>query len=269
MTLTMRLLLACLLSSVAAHAAVCPPQPVAPVRFASGEKLAFRLDVLGADVGTFDVTLERAQAPAAWSIKSHARTSAFVSSAVKPYDAFVAVTASREFLPLHLREDVDEGEVHKSVEADFTPQASELNLQATVAGKTDAVKLPASADARELMTSLYLIRAQPMKAGSPICVEAYAGRRMWKLEGTVAARETIDTPLGRFATMRIDATASRVDDPNVKRAAHVWVSDDDKRLPLVAIGEVRGKTIRAQMVEASSLPKRRAQNDSRRNAIGR
>jgi hypothetical protein len=44
----------------------------------------------------------------------------------------------------------------------------------------------------------------------------------------------------------------------VKRTAHVWVSDDGRRLPLVAIGEVKGKTIRAQLVEASGASARAA-----------
>jgi len=72
-----------------------------------------------------------------------------------------------------------------------------------------------------------------MKPGSPVCVEVYAGRKIWKLSGQVAARETIETPLGRFATVRVDADSVRVDDAKVTRAAHVWLTDDSRRLPLV------------------------------------
>jgi hypothetical protein len=35
----------------------------------------------------------------------------------------------------------------------------------------------------------------------------------------------------------------------------VWVSDDDRRLPLVAIGEMRGKVIRATLTSASGSRK--------------
>jgi hypothetical protein len=122
-----------------------------------------------------------------------------------------------------------------------------------------------------MLTALYLLRAQPMKVGQKICLEAYGGRKMWKVDGAIAARETIDTPLGRFPTVRIDMAATRIDDANIRRAAHVWISDDDRRLPLVALGEARGKTIRAQLIDTNQLPRKRAQgaDPAHRNAIGR
>jgi hypothetical protein len=67
------------------------------------------------------------------------------------------------------------------------------------------------------------------------------------------AKETIDTPVGRFPSLRFEGEAVRLDDPKVKRTALVWVSDDERRLPLAAIGEVRGKTVRAQLVSMSGM----------------
>jgi len=40
----------------------CAAVPPPAVQFTPGEQLKFRLDLLGADVGTFDVSLERAPA---------------------------------------------------------------------------------------------------------------------------------------------------------------------------------------------------------------
>ena len=78
------------------------------------------------------------------------------------------------------------------------------------------------------------------------------------LTGTIAQGEEIETPLGKFKTLRFDGTSTRLDDTNVTRSAHVWVSDDDRRLPLVALGEVKGKTLRAQLVEATGASARAA-----------
>lgn len=271
MTASMRLLAACLLASTAALAEpVCPRQSLARVSFPAGERLEFRLDAFGADVGTFDLTFERGNNGAAWTMKSRARTSAFISTNVKQYEAYVAVSTTRDFLPLHYREDVDEGVAHKSAETDFPAKADTLAVRVTTAGKAEDLQLAAGPETRELLTSLFFLRAQPLRQGQPICAEVYAGRKMWKVTGSVAARETIDTPLGRFPTVRIDATAVRIDDANARRAAHLWLTDDDRRLPVVAIGEVRGRTLRAQLTDASSLPRKRAQAaETRRNAIGR
>jgi hypothetical protein len=99
-----------MLALIVAAAAVCPPQKFEAARFAPGEALSYKLDVLGVDVGTFEV---RVQPPpsgdkrAALAITSRARTTAFVSTNVGRYDAFVTALLAPDFSPLHYREDID------------------------------------------------------------------------------------------------------------------------------------------------------------------
>ena len=70
-------------------AAVCPPQKLQAARFTPGEVLGFKLDVLGADVGTFDVrTGPPSDRRGAIELISRARTSAFVSTNVARYEVF-------------------------------------------------------------------------------------------------------------------------------------------------------------------------------------
>jgi hypothetical protein len=268
---SVRLVLALLAAPLAAWAQVCPPQQLQAARFTPGEALSFRLDLLGADVGSFEVRVESAPSSerprAALLLRSKAKTSAFVSTNVARYEAFATVLLSPNFLPLRYREDIDEGEVHKAMEVDFPPEAGKLVVRATKNGEPDPFTLEAGPGVREILSTLYLLRAQPLQPGHPVCIEVFAGRKLWRLEGKFVARETIDTPLGRFATARLDATAVRTDDANAKRGAHIWVTDDERRLPMVAIGEVRGKVLRAQLVEASGLPRRRVAQETRK--IGR
>ena len=248
-------------------APVCPPQKLQAARFAPGEVLSFRLDALGAEVGTFEVRVQAAppgDKRAALELTSRAKTSAFVSTNVGRYDAFATALLSPDFSVLRYHEDVDEGALHRAVQLDFPPVGGALAVQATKNGEPEPFALPAGSDVRDILSTLYFLRAQPMKPGSPVCVEVYAGRKIWKVQGQVGGREIIDTPLGRLASVRIDADAVRVDDPRVKRGAHVWVSDDDRRLPLVAVGEVRGKVIRAQLIEATGNGKRRLAQESQR-----
>src|SRR4051812_7469675 len=241
--------------------AVCPPQTLQAARFSPGEILNYKIDVLGLDVGTFEV---RSQLPppaekrAVLELTSRAKTSAFVSTNAGNYEAFATALLAPDFAPLHYREDLDDGPVHRGVEVEFPPaQNGVLKVTATKNGEPEAVSLQAGPAVRDIISTLYLFRAQPMKEGSPVCVEVYAGRKIWRVQGQVAARETIDTPLGKVATMRVDAEAVRADDARVKRIAHVWVTDDERRLPIVAVGEMRGKVLRAQLV-ATNTPRKRA-----------
>jgi hypothetical protein len=238
----------------AASAPACNQAPLLAVRFTPGEQLRYKLDVLGADVGTFDVSLEAPQGAdrqrAALVARSRAKTSAFVSTNLGRYEAFISTLLRPDLTAVSFREELDEGNNHRSLEVDFPSRSGKLQAKSTFNGRPDSLDLPASPLARDLLSAFFLLRALPLKTGTPVCAEVYAARKMWTLAGAVGPREQIETPLGKFNVVRIDTTATRLDDANVKRAAHVWVTDDDRRLPLVAVGEVRGKTIRATLVEA-------------------
>ena len=224
----------------------CAAVPPPAVQFAPGEQLKFRLDLFGGDVGTFDVSLER----------SPASEGAALATNLGRYEVFAVGLLGKDLRPVKYREEVDEGPTHKTLEVRFPPSGGKLPISATKDGNPDPVELEAGPTARDMLSTLYLLRGQA--PGRSVCADVYAGRKVWRLEGTMVPGEEIETPLGKFKTLRFDGTATRFDDTNVQRSAHVWVSDDGRRLPLVAIGEVKGKTIRAQLVEATGASTRAA-----------
>jgi len=73
-----------------------------------------------------------------------------------------------------------------------------------------------------------------------LCVEVFAGRKVWQFTGQIKAKEAIDTPVGRFPAVRFEVRrAPRRCEGQARRPR--LVSDDERRLPLVAIGEVKGR----------------------------
>jgi len=234
----------------------CSPAPVSvrASRFAPGEQLRYRLDVLGADVGTFEVAIEAPLAAdrgrAALVARSRAKTSAFVSTNLGRYEGFINTLLGPDLMPIYFREELDEGDKHRAVEVEFPPRAGKLPVRASTNGKPEPLELDATPLARDMLSTFLLLRALPLKTGTPVCLEVYAARKMWGISGAVGPREEVETPLGKFDAVRLDLLATRLDDAKVKREAHVWLTNDDRRLPLVSVGEVKGKTIRAQLVEA-------------------
>src|SRR5207237_9936018 len=120
-------------------------------------------------------------------------------------------------------------------------------------------------------------RARPRGPWQPLGAAVCAARKMWSWEGAVGPREQIEGPPGRFTAVRVDLPAARADDASVKRSAHVWLTDDERRLPLAMVGDVKGKTSRAQLIEAtgaglktaSSKPERKTGAPRVGAAIGR
>ena len=239
---------------LAAPAPSCAQLEVRASRFTPGEQLRYRLDVLGADVGTFEVSLDTPEVAdrgrATLVARSRAKTNAFVSTNLGRYEGFISTLIGPDLMPVRFREQLDEGDHHRAVEVEFPPKGGKLAARASVDGKPEALELEATPIARELVSSFLYLRALPLKAGTPVCLEVYAARKMWSMTGAVGPKEAVDVPVGKFNAVRIDLVAVRRDDASVQRSAHAWITDDDRRLPLVAIGEVRGKTFRAQLFEA-------------------
>src|SRR6267142_1728984 len=174
-------------------AALCPAQKLPPMKLTPGEVLTFKLDVVGAEVGTFEVRTEAppsSEKGAAIQLSSRAKTNAFMATNVGRYDVYATALVARDFAPLRYREDMDESEVHRGTEMVFPPEGG---------------------------------------------------------------KETIDTPIGRFTSLRFDGEAVLADNPKIKRPALMWVTDDARRLPLSGIAETRGKTIRAQLISAPGM----------------
>src|SRR3954466_8744180 len=88
----------------------CAALPPPVVQFAPGEQLKFRLDLLGADVGTFDVSLERApgQQGAALALHARARPRAFVATNVGRYGVSAVSLLGKDLRPVKSLEEVDE-----------------------------------------------------------------------------------------------------------------------------------------------------------------
>ena len=164
------------------------------------------------------------------------------------FETFSTALIARDFAPLRYREDVDENDVHHGTELVFPSHGGTLTVKATRNGEPVPLTVQADEGVRDMISTLYVLRRLPLHR--PVCMEVFAGRKVWKLSGEIAGKESIDTPIGRVPSLRFDGEAVRLDDPHVRREAHIWISDDERRLPLVAIGEVKGKTIRAQLVSA-------------------
>src|SRR4051812_31981840 len=144
----------------------CPPQNLPAARFSAGEVLLYKLDALGAEVGTFEVRAEpppdSEKARAVAQLSSRAKTSAFVSTNVARYEAYATSLVAHDFTPLRYREDVDENDVHRGTEVQFPGQAGPLPVKATRNGEPEPVSANADPGVRDMISVLYVLRLLPL-----------------------------------------------------------------------------------------------------------
>ncbi len=235
---------AALLAVSLGAAPACGLPPLAPGErpWRTGEALTYNLDVLGiVKAGTLQLAVERPMsAGKVIPLRARARTSSAIAD-VKPF-AGVALSwiDAGTLLPERYRDEAEEGGVHKMSDTKIRPPGAELVIEYRYGETTGKASYRRERDILDALSTVYYLRAARLAPGDRFCFDLVANRRFWRLEGTVAARtEKVETPAGRFETLRIDATTRRVDRPEDRaRPFHLWFGTDARRLPVAIVSEV-------------------------------
>jgi hypothetical protein len=65
-------------------------------------------------------------------------------------------------------------------------------------------------------------------------------------------------PIGEFDAWHLSGLAIRLDDHRQRREVHMWISDDEKRLPLVTVGTIDLGAVRATLTSFTRPGEKRA-----------
>lgn len=85
----------------------------------------------------------------------------------------------------------------------------------------------------DALSSLLMIRAWNAPVGARGHFWTLGSSTLWSTELTVQARETVDTPFGERAALRISGVSTRTNRANKKpRTFTVWLTDDEQRIPV-------------------------------------
>ena len=218
-----------------------PPLAAGDRPWKTGETLTYDLALLGAvNAGTMQIAVERPMPGGIVPLRARAKTTQTAAS-LRP---FTGVALSwidpATLLPERYRDEADEGGVHKVSDARIKPARPELVIEYRYGDSAGKAAYAREGDVLDALSTLFYLRAARLAAGERLCWDLVANRRFWRLEGTVAAkREKVETPAGRFETLRVDATTRRADRPEEKpRPIHLWFSTDPRHLPVAIVSEI-------------------------------
>jgi len=219
-----------------------PPRASDERPWRSGEAHGYDLDVLGiVKAGTLQLAVERPMSGGkVIPLRARARTTSAIAN-VKPF-AGVALSwiDAGTLLPERARDEAEEGGVHKMSDTRLAPAGAEVVIEYRYGDKAGKTAYPREREVLDALSTVYYLRAARLAPGERFCFDLVANRRFWRLEGTVAARtERVETPAGRFETLRVDATTRRVDRPADRpRPVHFWLGTDARRLLVAIVSEI-------------------------------
>jgi hypothetical protein len=232
---------------------VCPnPLPTlrTPIAFMPGEELEFDLDAMGAQAGKMTMKVQRPD-KGTLPVQIEAQTNTFFSKVRRVKGVGTSYLHPRTLRPSRYTEDAVENEVARKVDVAFGPKDRTVKVDYVMGKRSGRFDYTYDKDGLDVAGTIYLLRQLPMKEGLPLCFDVYGIRRMWRMNGTVVKREHISLPIGEFDAWYLTGTAVRLDRPSQKREVHVWISDDARRLPLVAVGTIDLGAVRATLTSYS------------------
>jgi hypothetical protein len=217
-----------------------------PIAFMPGELLEFDLDAMGAQAGKMTMKVNRPD-KGSLPVQIEAQTNTFFSKVRRVRGVGTSYLHPKTLRPSRYTEDATENEVRRKVEVAFGQKDRTVKVDFVVGQKSGQYNYTYDKDGLDVAGAIYLMRQLPMKEGLPMCFDVYGIRRMWRMTGTVVKREHVSLPLGEFDAWYLTGTAVRLDKPTQKREVHVWISDDARRLPLVAVGTIDLGAVRATL----------------------
>ncbi len=217
-----------------------------PLAFSTGEVLEFNLDAMGADAGKMTLNVRRKQ-EGHLPVEATVKTNTFFSKVRRVDATAVSYLHPRTLRPSRYTENATENETRRSVDLAFHAKDRRVRGDYIYNGRKRRLELAFENDGLDVTGAIYMMRQLPMKEGLPLCFDVYGVRRIWRLTGSVVKREHVSLPIGEFEAWYLTGTAVRVDKPSMKREVHVWISDDERRLPLAAVGAIDLGAVRATL----------------------
>lgn len=204
-----------------------------------GEKLRFRMSVLGTEGGELTLTAKETELGGrpAWKFEMSAISGEFLSKLFLVRDYLASWVDPRTFRTLRFEKHTVEG---KRVRDDLI----EFDYARKLAFR-DGKPTPIEEDTLDSLSSVYYIRTLDLVPGQPVQLTVVS-KRMFPLSVVVVGRETIKTEAGTFRTIRVEPRSPNEGLIGKGKNLTLWLTDDERKMPVqlkskLKVGTLLGK----------------------------
>lgn len=156
------------------------------------------------------------------------------------YNGFIAT-------PQNYRLQIREGKHKRDKEAVFSHSAGKVTYINHLKNETKDFDI--SNFTLDPLSSLYYIRQLSLEVGKSVFVEIFDSKKLYKAEVQVLKKETIKTPAGTFKTILIRPILQSEGIFSRKGDMLIWLSDDEKKIPVMLKTKVPVGSIKAILVK--------------------
>jgi hypothetical protein len=203
------------------------------VPFGAGERLVFSVQygLVTAGEATLEVrNLATLEGRACYRIVSDARTNDFFSKFFQVRDRYESYIDTTELYSLRYEKHVREGKFKRDEAVDF----DQVRHRAVYKDKV----VPIPPRSQDVLSALYYVRTLPLEVGQSISLANHTDGKNYPLIVKVHARERVKVDAGEFDCIVVEPILRGPSVFTQKGRLTVWLTDDERRLPVLMKSKV-------------------------------
>jgi len=225
--------------------------PVAVSALNIPEKLTYDLSWTGITAGT--ATQEVIDDGSSLRVVSTARSAAWISVFFPVEDRIESILEKAVppllGLPLHYRMKVREGSHRRDKELTFDHKILKAYYIDHRNGEKKTVDI--LQNTYDAYSSFYYLRTLKLEVGKSVFVNMLDNKKLWNVEVQVVKKEKLNTILGEVNTIQVRPIMKSEGIFERKGAIDIWLTDDDRRIPVRMKTKIKIGSITATLVKVN------------------
>lgn len=242
------------------HSLFVPPEP--EVVLQPGEQLVASATVLGVSVGTLDMRFRTHcdQPPqGAHRIESKLGTAGVARWFNKTEGTTTTVLQAGTLLPIESTTMVIDGDEWRRYHVEFEAGGYRYyQTRSSGDNKQGREESPGREPIYDTQTAYLLLRTWQPAPGEESYFYVVLGKDLWRGDVVYRGKRRIDTPDGPVTTRYVQGKAHRINlgpgDEYTPRAFQLWLSDDERRVPLKVVGDGSLGSIHFDLSRRAEIP---------------
>jgi hypothetical protein len=234
------------------------PPPAGKATFVAGESAVYEVHWDGGPVnlpaGIAIVSVLEGSPGQHWTFEARADSANWLSRFFQAHDRFITI-ADDSLLPLEHRREIREGrrELNRTFIYDRAARNIRVGESRAAALAAEALTLPlGAAEARDALTALYYVRTLGLTPGAIVSVPVNEAGSSLVLQVAAGEQEMIDDRGRATPAIRLEPRVMRRIERRRPIAMTMWLSADERRVPLQVIVEAGFGRVRAVLTEYRS-----------------
>ncbi|TMQ55951.1 MAG: DUF3108 domain-containing protein [Candidatus Eisenbacteria bacterium] len=217
----------------------------AKVPWKIGEYFQFSIDWSGLNGGNALMQVQNIQTVdghRTWRIITKAESNSFVSKFYKVRDRAESFVDAESLYTRRFEKHLREGSYKKDLNVRFDQAHGKAIYQD---GKTYDVPF----QVHDVLSAFYYVRTRPLPDGAEIVIPTHDNEKSYDMVVNVLRRERVEVPAGKFDCVLVEPVLKSEGIFKAKGQMYVWLSDDERRIPVQVKSKVPIGSISVSLTE--------------------